>query len=197
VSPQGDRWTRVEALYHGMLALAPGERGKALAAACGGDADLEGEILSLLDQPDSAAGFMARPAMAEASHLVSQTRSLLTGRRIGAFEVKDLLGIGGMGEVYRARDTKLGRDVAIKVLPEALAQDGERLARFNREAQALAALNHPNVAVIHGVEELPAASGEGPRSRALVMELVDGEDLSAHIARGPMPWLRRFPSRGR
>ena len=85
-----------------------------------------------------------------------------------------------MGEVYRARDTRLNSDVAIKVLPAAVASDGDRLARFTREAQTLAALNHPHIAQIHGLEESGA-------TRALVMELVDGEDLSVPIARGPFP----------
>jgi len=101
--------------------------------------------------------------------------SLLTGSRVGAYEVVSLLGAGGMGEVYRARDTVLNRDVAIKVLPEIFALDPERRARFEREAQTLAALNHPNIAAIYGVE-----------GHALVMELVDGDDLSAIVARGPM-----------
>ncbi len=87
-----------------------------------------------------------------------------------------------MGEVYRARDTKLNRDVAIKVLPEAFAADADRLARFTREAHVLASLNHPNIAAIYGIE-----------SHALVMELVEGEDLSAHIARGPMPLADTLP----
>jgi serine/threonine protein kinase len=85
-----------------------------------------------------------------------------------------------MGEVYRARDTKLNRDVALKILPDAFASDPERLARFTREAQTLAALNHPHIAAIYGIEE----SGD---LRALVMELVDGDDLSQRIARGPIP----------
>ncbi len=88
-----------------------------------------------------------------------------------------------MGEVYRARDTRLNRDVAIKVLPDAFATDCERLARFTREAQTLAALNHPHIAQIHGLEESGA-------TRALVMELVEGDDLSVHIARGPLPRRR-------
>src|SRR5258708_6471680 len=96
---------------------------------------------------------------------------LTSGTRIGPYEVIAPLGAGGMGEVYRARDTKLNRDVAIKVLPPAFAQDSERMARFQREAQALAALNHPNIAQIYGMEE-----------SALVMEFVPGEDL-----RGPLP----------
>src|SRR5688572_7667481 len=98
------------------------------------------------------------------------------GDTVGPYRVTAKLGAGGMGEVYRARDTQLNRDVAIKVLPELFAVDHERVARFSREAQTLAALNHPNIAQIYGLAEL--GSG-GPR--ALVMELVEGEDLSAII----------------
>ena len=102
------------------------------------------------------------------------------GTRLGAYEMIAKLGEGGMGEVYRARDTKLGREVAIKVLPAAVAQDSERLGRFRREAQLLASLNHPNVAAIYGLDE----AGD---KLFLVLELVEGEDLSAHVTRGPMP----------
>src|SRR5438045_8304838 len=104
--------------------------------------------------------------------------SLTVGTRLGPYEILSGIGAGGMAEVYRARDTKLNRDVAIKVLPPLFATDPERLARFTREAQTLAALNHPNIAQIYGVVEQPAA---------LVMEFVDGDDLAAVIARGPMP----------
>ena len=97
------------------------------------------------------------------------------GTRIGVYDVLSPLGAGGMGEVYRARDTKLHRDVAIKVLPESFATDRERLTRFQREAEALAALNHPNIAAIYGVEESPGGV------RALVMELVDGPTLGELI----------------
>ncbi len=110
--------------------------------------------------------------------------SLAPGTRIGAYEITGAIGAGGMGEVYRARDTKLNRDVAIKVLPDAFAADPERLARFTREAQTLAALNHPNIAAIYGIE---GDDGRISGTRALVMELVEGEDLSQHIARGAMP----------
>jgi Tol biopolymer transport system component len=106
--------------------------------------------------------------------------ALQPGSRLGAYEIVSPLGAGGMGEVYRARDTALNREVAIKVLPAAFATDADRLARFSREAQTLAALNHPNIAQIHGLEVAGSA-------RALVMELVAGEDLSALIARGPIP----------
>jgi Tol biopolymer transport system component len=104
---------------------------------------------------------------------------LSAGARVGSYEVLAPLGAGGMGEVYRARDTALNREVALKVLPAAFADEPSRLARFSREAQTLAALNHSNIAQIHGLET------SGP-IRALVMELVPGEDLSTHIARGPM-----------
>jgi Tol biopolymer transport system component len=112
--------------------------------------------------------------------------SLAAGTRLGPYEVLDPLGKGGMGEVYRATDTKLGRHVAIKILPEVFAQDDDRLARFQREAKTLAALNHPNIAHILGLEERGGFT-------ALVMELVDGEDLSTIIARGPMPLADAVP----
>ena len=106
--------------------------------------------------------------------------ALSAGSRLGPYEIVSPLGAGGMGEVYRARDTKLHRDVAIKILPEAFASDAERVARFTREAQALATLNHPHIAQIYGFEE---SSGV----RALVIELVEGEDLAQRIARGAIP----------
>jgi serine/threonine protein kinase len=99
------------------------------------------------------------------------------GHRVGPYEISDRLGAGGMGEVYRARDTKLGREVALKILPEAFASDPDRLMRFEREARTLASLNHPHIAQVYGIEDSGA-------TRALVMELVEGEDLSARIARG-------------
>src|SRR5215203_714548 len=102
------------------------------------------------------------------------------GQTIGSYEIIAKLGEGGMGEVYRARDVKLKRDVALKVLPASVATDRERLARFQREAEVLASLNHPNIAHIHGLEESNGTT-------ALVLELVEGEDLSARIGRGPIP----------
>ncbi len=103
--------------------------------------------------------------------------SLSVGARLGAYEIVALIGAGGMGEVYRARDAKLNRDVALKVLPESFLHDADRLARFQREAHVLASLNHPNIAAIYGLEDTDG-------TRALVMELVEGEDLSQRIARG-------------
>src|SRR5262245_57021689 len=106
--------------------------------------------------------------------------ALAPGTRLGPYEVGAQIGAGGMGEVYRARDTKLDRNVAIKVLPEALVHDPERLARFEREAKTLAALNHPNIAHIHGLQESNGA-------QALVMELVEGSTLADRIAHGALP----------
>jgi eukaryotic-like serine/threonine-protein kinase len=114
--------------------------------------------------------------------------ALTSGTRIGSYEIVAAIGAGGMGEVYRAHDTRLNRDVAIKILPDLFASDLDRLGRFTREAQTLAALNHPNIAHIHGLEDLPGSHG-----RALVLELVEGDELSTIIARGPIPLVDALP----
>jgi serine/threonine protein kinase len=106
--------------------------------------------------------------------------ALGSGTSLGQYEITGLLGAGGMGEVYRASDTRLGREVAIKVLPEAVASDSERIARFEREAKVLASLNHPNIAALYGMEQA------GTR-HFLVMELVDGQTLAERLLRGPLP----------
>ena len=106
--------------------------------------------------------------------------SFTPGTTLAHYEILELIGKGGMGEVYRAKDSKLGRDVAIKVLPDEFAENEERLARFQREAKVLASLNHPGIAAIHGLEE-----SEG--THYLVLELVPGETLAERIARGPIP----------
>src|SRR6476620_8333999 len=111
---------------------------------------------------------------------------LVAGTRLGPYEIVVPIGAGGMGEVYRARDTKLNRDVAIKVLPDLFANDSERLARFQREAQVLASLNHPNIAHIHGLEDSDGV-------HALVMELVEGEDLAQRLGRGPIALDEALP----
>src|ERR1700692_2940969 len=108
--------------------------------------------------------------------IVQHPMALSAGTRLGPYEILAPIGAGGMGEVYRAKDTKLKRDVALKVLPDSFARDPERMARFQREAEVLASLNHPNIAQIYGVED-----------RALVMELVEGETL-----KGPLPLEKGF-----
>ncbi|MCG3194807.1 MAG: Serine/threonine-protein kinase PknD [Thermoanaerobaculia bacterium] len=112
--------------------------------------------------------------------------TLAPGARIGSYEILGTIGAGGMGEVYRARDLKLGRDVAVKVLSSSLSVDSERLLRFEREAQFLAQLNHPNIGAIHGVEDQGG-------SRALILELIEGEDLFQRLARGPIPVAEAIP----
>src|SRR5512145_1667848 len=112
--------------------------------------------------------------------------AVTSGTRLGPYAIVSPIGAGGMGEVYRATDTNLDREVAIKVLPESFALDADRVARFTREAKTLASLNHPNIAAIFGFEKTPDLT-------ALVMELVEGEDLSAIIASGPIPLLDALP----
>ena len=112
--------------------------------------------------------------------------SLLPGARVGVYEVVDLVGRGGMGEVYRALDTSLRRYVAIKVLPAHVSADRESVARFEREALTLATLNHPNIAVVHGFVEVTSEGSHSSRGKALVMELVDGETLADRLTRGPL-----------
>src|SRR5260221_2375433 len=112
--------------------------------------------------------------------------SLSAGVRLGPYETLSALGAGGMGEVYRARDTKLGRDVALKILPDTFATDPERLARFQREAQVLASLNHPHIGAIYGFEE-------SNDIRALVLELVEGPTLADRIAQGRIPLDEALP----
>ena len=112
------------------------------------------------------------------------------GRRLQHYELIEEIGRGGMGQVWRAKDTRLGRDVAVKILPEEFSDDAERLRRFEREAKLLASLNHPHVAQIYGVDQVGDTC-------FIVMELVGGEPLSERIARAGSPWTRRSTSAGR
>jgi serine/threonine protein kinase len=147
-----------------------------LAEVCNGDEALRHEVELLLAHGDQAASFLETPAMP----FGSQVAKSLEGQCIGPYQVSALIGTGGMGEVYRAHDAKLGRDVAIKVLPPMFTADRERVARFDSEARMLAALNHPHIGAIYGLEE----AGGMP---ALVLELVDGETLADRLRRGPVP----------
>ena len=176
-----ERWRRVEELYHAALAHDEPSRAAFLAEICAGDVALRQEVESLLKQGASADGFLNKPTVAMPTQLVDGLgASVLTGRRLGVYQVQSRIGAGGMGEVYRARDTKLGRNVAIKILPRVFTADTDRQARFNREARMLAALNHPHIGAIYGFEESDGV-------RALVLELVEGPTLADRIARGPLP----------
>jgi serine/threonine-protein kinase len=189
VTDGSGRWQRLEELVQAALERATDERAVFLAEACGGDEDLRREAASLIDRDARAAAFLATPIGELAANTMSsstggtlqpdESRDVI-GRRIGTYEIRARLGAGGMGEVYRAHDHTLGRDVAIKVLPAVFSADPERLARFEREARLLASLSHPHIGAIYGLE----GSGD---VRALVLELIDGETLEARLRRGPIP----------
>lgn len=177
-----ERWQQIETLYHATLEREPESRANFLAEACVGDAELHREVESLLASHDQAASFIEKPPADIAAGMMAekQTGSMI-GRTLGHYQIISLLGAGGMGEVYRARDLRLDRDVAVKILPEHLAQDTEALRRFEREAKAVAALTHPNILAIHDF-------GEEQGVIYAVMELLEGETLRAKIQRGAIGW---------
>ena len=176
-----ERWRRVQDLCHAALERDAPHRDGFLAAACAGDDELRREVESLLVHAGGVDAFLDASTMQGVAHaIVLDSRSSLIGCQVGAYEVVAHIGAGGMGEVYRARDTKLQRDVALKVLPDVFVNDPDRLARFQREALVLASLNHPHIAAIYGLEESNDV-------RALVLELVEGPTLADRIAQGPIP----------
>jgi serine/threonine protein kinase/Tol biopolymer transport system component len=170
-----ERWRQIEDLYHRAQAHPPAARAAFLAQACGVDDALRREVESLLAQPVSAEGVLERRAAAVAAHMLADPPLTMTGRQYGIYQVLSPLGAGGMGDVYRARDTKLGREVAIKILKRPFTSDPERLGRFEREARALAALNHSNIGAIYGLDEFDGIP-------VLVLELVEGETLADRLA---------------
>jgi eukaryotic-like serine/threonine-protein kinase len=176
-----ERWRRIEELYHAALTSDASQRTAFLIEACAGDEALRRDVESLLAHEPAASGFLAAPALAvEARVMADEPGALSVGRRLGPYTIHSPLGAGGMGQVYRARDSKLGREVAIKVLPPVFWTDPDRRVRFEREARMLAALNYPHVGAIYGLEELDGTP-------ALILELVDGDTLAERIAQGPPP----------
>jgi serine/threonine protein kinase/Tol biopolymer transport system component len=165
-----DRWQRVADLYQSAQDRPPEERLAFVRQASGADSGLRREVESLLAQDENAVA-IDQPIAAAAHSLLTDNAPVQPGSFIGPYRIDSLLGVGGMGEVYRARDTKLNRDVAIKILPPQFAKDPDRLARFKREAQVLASLNHLNIGAIYGLED---AGGV----HALVLELVEGPTLA-------------------
>jgi serine/threonine protein kinase/tetratricopeptide (TPR) repeat protein len=167
--------------FHAALTRPEAERIAFLDEACAGDADLRREIESLLAPYDSDAPLETGAAAGAAARLVTvaQSRSTMVGRRLGPYEIVAQIGAGGMGEVYRARDTKLGRDVAIKILPRGLDREPERLRRLANEARAASALNHPHILTVYDIGEVDGAP-------FIAMELVDGETLRERLRRGPI-----------
>jgi serine/threonine protein kinase len=176
-----ERDTRIEQICHDALERDRSARRAFLDESCAGDSALRHEVESLLAHAAGADEFLQQPALdVAARQAAAPHQALATGQSIGAFTIVGPLGVGGMGEVYRARDPKLGRDVAIKVLPAVLTVDADRLVRFEREARTLAALNHPHIGAIYGLEESDGIL-------ALVLELVEGPTLAERIAEGPIP----------
>ena len=156
-----DRHDRVSELYHAASAHPPEKRDAFLTEACGEDVALRAEVESLLRYDGAAAPFLETPAAALAAPAGTHAEP---SPALGPYTIVAPLGAGGMGEVYRARDTKLGRDVAIKILPSHFTSDPERRSRFAREARLLATLNHPHIGAIYGLEESRWHDGVGPRA---------------------------------
>src|SRR5262249_17721106 len=185
-----DRWPDVSHIFAEAAPLEGPSRNAYLDEACRQDLALRAAVESLLGAHDNAGSFGEAPGLAP----VGAGKRLAPDSQLGPFRIESFLGAGGMGEVYRAYDTKLQRAVAIKVLPDFFAQDPNRLARFEEEARALAALNHPHIGAIYGLEESAGVA-------ALVLELVEGPTLAERLAVGPLRfdevvWIARQLAEG-
>ncbi len=180
-----DRWRQVARIYELALEQDATARPAVLAEACAGDAALLQEVQSLLSQ-DTSGLIVEQSVWATAAPFLDPGVDLAPGATLGAYRIEQLIGAGGMGEIYRAVDTRLNRVVAIKVLPFSLALDREMRVRFAREAQAVAALTHPHICTVHDV-------GRHGDIEFLVMEHLEGETLAARLARGACRSMRRWP----
>jgi serine/threonine protein kinase len=180
MGPDRRKW--ISELHHAALARPVAERSRFLQAACDGDETLRHEVESLLTYESAAEPFLETPAADVVVGVLTDvdSRPQILNRQVGSYTIVASLGAGGMGEVYRARDGKLGRDVAIKILPTHFTSDPERRARFAREARLLATLNHPHIGAIYGLEETDGVA-------ALVLELVEGPTLAERLETGPLP----------
>jgi serine/threonine protein kinase len=183
-TPTSERWRQIEHLYHAALELRLAEREAFLDEACAGDDELRREVVSLIAAHNLAETFISAPPEDVVAALVAEQQSgSMIGRTLGHYRLDSLLGAGGMGEVWRARDTRLDRAVAVKILPEHLVDNPEALRRFEREAKAVAALSHPNILSIF---DFGAERGVS----YAVMELLDGGNLRAYLNRGEPGWRR-------
>jgi eukaryotic-like serine/threonine-protein kinase len=179
-----EHWEQVALMHRAALQREEGQRPAFLHDACAGDDDLQREVESLLAYERKAESFMESPALELMAKQLAETQALgmvqKSGTKLGSYEILAPLGLGGMGEVYRARDSKLNRDVALKILPATFTDDAERMTRFRREAQVLASLNHSNIGSIYGLEDW---NNHG----VLVLELVEGPTLADRVSRGAVP----------
>src|SRR5437867_2881427 len=176
-----DLWQHAQQLFDAALQHPSEKRQEFLEQACGSNPELRREVESLLAAHDESGSFMAEPALAGMADVLHRATSRFRpGDTLGVYKVLALVGSGGMGEVYRAQDTRLKRAVAIKVLPHAFAADRERLRRFEQEARAAAALNHPNIVSVHDM-------GTADGSPYIVAELLEGQNLGDLLRQGPVP----------
>jgi serine/threonine protein kinase len=191
----GPSWDSVKAVFQAALDYEPARRAAFVREACGDDHGLRREVESLLAAFEQADGFVERSALQSVSASAARaavdalggaTSALRPGETFGPYRVLELEGAGGMGEVYRARDSKLNRDVALKVRSAAFALDQEHRARVAREAHVLASLNHPNIAAIYSLEEHRGV-------QAIILEHVEGPTLADRIAHGPIPVAEAMP----
>jgi eukaryotic-like serine/threonine-protein kinase len=177
-----DRWRQIGQLYHTALEMEPTTRAAFLDATCGDDDELRREVQSLLQAHEQADGFIAGKVAGVVAEMAAQQQtSSFAGRSLGHYQTLSLIGAGGMGRVYLAEDMRLGRKVALKLLPAAFTQDKERVRRFKQEARAASSLNHPNILTIHEIGEASTAEGG---AHYIVSEFVEGETLRAMLRGG-------------
>ena len=176
-----ERYQRIGKLYHSVLELAPDERPSFLAQACDGDEEMLREVQSLIASHEQAGSFIESPAIEVAAEILAEdSYSDMVGRHLSHYEIKALLGTGGMGEVYLAHDMRLGRQVALKLLPRAFINDVDRVWRFEQEARAASALNHPNILTIYEIEQ-------AEDKHFIAMEYIDGKTLHEKMHRERTP----------
>ena len=171
-----ERWHKIRELFKSALERAPDERAAFLDQACAGDDELRKEVASLIASHEKTGSFIDAPALGAAAHLLAEKNPELTaGQRIGHYKILSLLGAGGMGEVYLAQDTRLGRKLALKMLPASFTADQKQVRRFEQEAHAASALNHPNILTVHDI-------GQINRIHFIATEYIEGETLRQHLA---------------
>src|SRR5262244_3424411 len=182
-----ERWKQVKELFHSAIAREPGERTAFLDQACAGDEELRKEVESLIRAHERTGSFMDSPALQVAAQAAAEhLNELAKSKMLGHYKVLSLIGAGGMGEVYLAQDTRLHRKIALKILPDDLASNKDRMRRFEQEAQAAATLNHPNIAHIYEI-------GESEQLHFIAMEFIDGVTLRQliHDQNAELPRLLR------